>query len=174
MANKNEILELAIAVLRRGEPLTLDAVAKEVGLTKAGLVHHFRTKEVLAEAVVDRIAEHWEDDMRAQTADDSTAEGRLRAYVDYAMTGTFDYSDLALIADMRLRDQLCRRWVERLGPRFGLDINGSLERRARLRAARIMADGAWFAKALGIPTAHAGEEQAVREVALSLLDSQGD
>ncbi|PCE43414.1 TetR family transcriptional regulator, partial [Acinetobacter baumannii] len=54
MANKNEILELAIAVLRRGEPLTLDAVAKEVGLTKAGLVHHFRTKEVLAEAVGDR------------------------------------------------------------------------------------------------------------------------
>ena len=126
MANKNEILELAIAVLRRGEPLTLDAVAKEVGLTRAGLVHHFRTKEVLAEAVVDRIAEHWEDDMRAQTVDDSTAEGRLRAYVDYAMTGTFDYSDLALIADMRLRHQLCRRWVAQLGPWSGLDIDMSL------------------------------------------------
>ena len=45
MATKPEILDDAIEVLRRGEPFTIDAVAREAGLTKPGVVHHFETKE---------------------------------------------------------------------------------------------------------------------------------
>ncbi len=97
VTTKREILDAAIAVLSRGEPLTIDAVARECGLTKPGVVHHFATKEVLTTAVVDRIIERWEGEMRARTPDDGGDPiGRLRAYVDFALTGEFDQSDLAL------------------------------------------------------------------------------
>ena len=66
MSSKLEILDHAVAVLRRGEPLTLDAVAREAGLTKPGVVHHFPTKEKLVVGVMDRITDRWEADFTAQ------------------------------------------------------------------------------------------------------------
>ncbi|MEI5604275.1 helix-turn-helix domain-containing protein, partial [Streptomyces brasiliscabiei] len=62
MPTKIELLDHAVEVLRRGDALTLDAVAREAGLTKPGVVHHFGTKEVLTVAVVNRIIDRWEAD----------------------------------------------------------------------------------------------------------------
>ena len=45
--NKPGILDAAFDVLRRGDTLTIAAVARDAGLTKPGVVHHFATKEVL-------------------------------------------------------------------------------------------------------------------------------
>ena len=39
--------------------LTFDAVAAEAGMSKGGLLHHFRTKDRLIEALVTRAAENW-------------------------------------------------------------------------------------------------------------------
>jgi AcrR family transcriptional regulator len=39
--------------------LTLDAVAAEAGMSKGGLLHHFRTKDRLVEGLVTRAAENW-------------------------------------------------------------------------------------------------------------------
>lgn len=41
MATKEDLLDDAIAVIRRGEALTADAVARESGLTKPGVMYHF-------------------------------------------------------------------------------------------------------------------------------------
>lgn len=170
VTTKREILDAAIAVLSRGEPLTIDAVARECGLTKPGVVHHFATEEVLTTAVVDRIIERWEGEMRARTPDDGGDPiGRLRAYVDFALTGEFDQSDLALLADVRLRDELSRRWIERLDPWFGTGVDGDLERRARLRAARLLADGTWFNAPLDMPTMSDEERSAVHRLVLRML-----
>ena len=171
MPSKPEILDAAIASLRNGEALTIDALARATGLTKPGVVHHFPTKDVLASAVVDRIADRWEADMLARTPDGSDPLQRLRAYVDFALTGQFDTSDLALLADPRLRDSLLQQWVDRLDPWFGIDIEGPLERRAQLRAARTLADGAWFNKALGLSTMTFDEEAVVHEIAKKLLNN---
>ncbi|MFO0939641.1 MAG: TetR/AcrR family transcriptional regulator [Pirellulales bacterium] len=39
--------------------LTLEAVAREAGLSKSGLLHHFPSKEVLIDAIVDRTVVQW-------------------------------------------------------------------------------------------------------------------
>ena len=49
-----------VVVARQGfANLTLDAVAAEAGMSKGGLLHHFRTKDRLIEALVTRAAENW-------------------------------------------------------------------------------------------------------------------
>lgn len=171
MPTKHEILDNAITVLRRGEALTLDAVARGAGLTKPGIVHHFGTKEGLTVSVVDRIVDRWEENLRTRTPKNSSALVRFRAYVDFALTGNFDQSDLALIADLRLRESLCALWAERLDPWFGTTIEGGVGQRASLRAARLLADGAWFNQALGIRTMNDDERDAVRAIALQLVNA---
>ncbi|MHA7208366.1 TetR/AcrR family transcriptional regulator [Arthrobacter sp. MDT1-65] len=169
MPSKNEILDHAITVLRRGESLTLDAVAREAGLTKPGVVHHFSTKETLVVSVIDRITDRWEADLVAQAPDASTAVDKLRAYVDYALTGDFDSSDLAFMVDARVRAQLAERWVARLNPWFGDAIDGDPAQRASLRAARLLADGAWFNAALNIPAVRDDEHDALLRIAQRLV-----
>lgn len=169
MATKPEILDDAIEVLRRGEPFTIDAVAREAGLTKPD----FATKEALVLAVVDRIVERWLTVLRERAGEDSSPTERLRAYVEYAVTGEFDQSDLALLVDVRLRDMLAAQWTRRMNPWFGTEITGTPRQRGALRAARLLADGAWFNKGLGIPTVRGDEEDAVYSVAMRLLEEGG-
>ncbi|MFC5064420.1 TetR/AcrR family transcriptional regulator [Actinomycetospora atypica] len=173
MATRAELLDGAIEVLRRGDALTLDAVARETGLTKPGVVHHFKTKEGLSTAVVDRITQRWENELHVRLGDTTgTARTRLRAYVDFCLTEEFDASDLALLADQRLREDLSRQWVDRIGPWFGADIGGGLAQHPRLQAARLLADGAWFNQALGVVDMTDHQKRAVREVALQLIDDE--
>ena len=44
---------------------TLEAVARQAGLSKSGLLHHFHSKEALIEAVVERTVEQWRQSLQA-------------------------------------------------------------------------------------------------------------
>ena len=44
---------------------TLEAVARQAGLSKSGLLHHFPSKEALIEAVVERTVEQWRQSLQA-------------------------------------------------------------------------------------------------------------
>lgn len=149
MVTKDEILDAALTSLREGETLTLDTVARYAGLTKPGLVHHFKTKEILTVAVVERLMDLWESELIARVGENADGRDRLRAYIDFAFTAEMDPSDLALLADARLRDKLGELWIDRLEPWFGESITADPVETASLRAARLLADGAWFDRALG-------------------------
>lgn len=45
MIQKNDIIIAAKELIKNGETVSLDSVARTIGLTKAGLVHHFPTKK---------------------------------------------------------------------------------------------------------------------------------
>ena len=79
MPNKIELLDHAVEVLRRGDALTLDAVAREAGVTKPGVVHHFGTKDGLWHETV-REAVSWYRDRVFDPVDGSSAGERLRWY----------------------------------------------------------------------------------------------
>lgn len=50
---RSRLLEAALAILTEGkEALSFDAVAKRVGISKGGLIHHFPTRDSLVESVV--------------------------------------------------------------------------------------------------------------------------
>ncbi len=163
MATKPEILDSALDVLRAGDPLTIDAVARVSGLTKPGVVHHFPTKERLTIAVLDHLLEKWEAELTRRAGGSVDALGRLRAYIEYTLMGDMDPADLALLTDPRLRDKLSTRWAERMNVWFGDSVA------PRIVAARLIADGAWIDRCLGMLPLDDQQRAAVVDVALSLL-----
>ncbi|PWW24195.1 TetR family transcriptional regulator [Geodermatophilus normandii] len=82
------------SVVVHGAAVSLDAVAREAGVSKGGLMHHFRSKDelltALADDLFDRFTRSVED--RVDPGDDEPGR-RLRAYVH----ATFD--DLEAGAD---------------------------------------------------------------------------
>ena len=102
MTTKTEILDSALEVLRSGGALTIDAVARAVGITKPGVVHHFPTKDRLSMAVVDHLLDHWETELMHRAGPDPDAVTRLRAYVEFALLNELDPADLAALADLSL------------------------------------------------------------------------
>jgi AcrR family transcriptional regulator len=58
---RDTLLDAAEAVVARQgvANLTFDAVAAEAGMSKGGLLHHFRSKDRLVEGLVMRAAENW-------------------------------------------------------------------------------------------------------------------
>lgn len=172
MATQKEVLDHAVAVLRRGDVLTLDSVAREAGMTKAGIVHHVGTKQGLMRAVVDHIVDRWEVELLQLAGPDADGQARLRAYVEHAFTGTFDASDLAVLADPNLRERMRQQWITRLTPWLGTPADSG-PRPAGELAARLLADGAWFNQALGVPVVDDSERPALRRLALGLLSPAG-
>jgi AcrR family transcriptional regulator len=65
--SRNAVLEAAIAILARDGPgrLTLDAIARESGISKGGLTHQFGTKEGVLKALLERSTEHFAEFARA-------------------------------------------------------------------------------------------------------------
>lgn len=84
-SNRPAILEAAIRVAAR-DPITtvtIDAVAAEAGLTKAGVLYHFPSKHDLLLAVQEHLAAEWEDQLIAAaggTAEDTPLPQRVAAY----------------------------------------------------------------------------------------------
>lgn len=78
------LLDAAEAVVAQDgvRALTLDAVAARSGISKGGLLYHFRSKEDLAAAMIERSIAWFDDALTEAGADDPDAKGRhTRAYV---------------------------------------------------------------------------------------------
>lgn len=89
---QDAILDAAEAVAMRAGigALTLDAVALEAGASKGGLLHHFRSKELLLEAMVARIVNNWREDYTAAIRGLSTA---ARGVLDMSLGESAEWSD---------------------------------------------------------------------------------
>jgi len=59
--SRKAIIEAALAIIAREGPgrLTLDAIARESGISKGGLTHQFRTKEAVLRALLDQQIEYF-------------------------------------------------------------------------------------------------------------------
>ncbi|WP_156034180.1 TetR family transcriptional regulator [Bosea sp. 117] len=57
------VIQAALAIISRNGPgaLTLDAIARECGISKGGLMHQFRTKREVLKALLEHQCEHFED-----------------------------------------------------------------------------------------------------------------
>ncbi|MHC2437510.1 TetR/AcrR family transcriptional regulator [Bradyrhizobium sp. USDA 4451] len=61
--SRNAALDAAITIVTRDGPgrLTLDAIARESGLSKGGVMHQFRTKEAVLRALLEQQMAHFEE-----------------------------------------------------------------------------------------------------------------
>src|SRR4051794_6012303 len=77
----------ARSVVTHGAGVSLDVVAREAGVSKGGLLHHFRTKDDLMAALADDLFDQFARAVEDRVDLQDSAPGRLlRAYV----RATFD------------------------------------------------------------------------------------
>jgi len=76
--SRNAILQAALAIIARDGPgrLTLDAIARESGISKGGLMHQFRNKEAVLKALLQRQTEHFEEFSRNYLAKSGAAHAQ--------------------------------------------------------------------------------------------------
>ncbi|QNN83643.1 TetR/AcrR family transcriptional regulator [Brachybacterium sp. Z12] len=171
------MLDAAEAHLGAGGTLTLDSAARAAEVSKPGLMYHFATKEQLLTAVLDRITARYEQGMAqamTATADavfaDATATQRFLAYFDWAGQALLTPADLVIFADPKLRVALTERWQEQVDRWLHVPAGTTADRRRRLLAVRLMADGLWFDRASGLLVTSAAEAVTLRGLAAELLD----
>jgi AcrR family transcriptional regulator len=177
-SNRTAIIEAAHRVAERqgGADFSYETTAAEAGLTKAGVLYHFPSREDLVLAVVEFVAHAWEEAMlRALDVpfEEATAAQRIRAYVEVAARDDVSRADFAVYADALCRPAHVGPWNEVFSRWF--DLSGrTADERARLTCARFAADGLWVAKATGMMPPSAPEHDALLTLLVSLTTEEDD
>src|ERR1700712_2820431 len=171
-SNRAAIVEAAHRVAERqgGADISYETTATEAGLTKAGVLYHFPSREDLVLAVVEYVAHSWEAAMLEALGcplDEATPAQRIGAYVEVAAGDDVSRADFAIYADALCRPAHVGPWNEVFSRWFDLDGCPATER-ARLMCARFAADGLWVAKATGTMPPTAEEYDALVAHLLSL------
>ncbi len=151
--------------------MTLEAVAREAGVSKGGLLYHFPSKEALISGMIGRLIEGFRDALGREFAKEreSTSGRWLRAYIRASFDEDRWYLEVsagllaAVAGDPTLLDPLRKafedgqRWAER----DGLDP-------AVATLVRLAADGLFFAELLGFAPPEGWLRERVLEALLQL------
>jgi AcrR family transcriptional regulator len=161
-------------VVREGSnALTLDAVAKEAGVSKGGLLYHFPSKEALISAMVeDLICEADQSMHDLQAGDPQSERSWTRAYIKSCwLCGETDTISAALIpaaaSNPMLLDPLRRyyeTWQEKLDQDLGDTTKSTLIRMAL--------DGLWLADLLCLSAPHGQRRKDLFDKLNSLVDEK--
>jgi AcrR family transcriptional regulator len=153
-----KLITAAAAVIRRdgAQALTLDAVAAEAGVSKGGLLYHFKSKRELLDGLVER----WLDDFQHDI--DAVPGGFPKGYVKASDGAKAEEAGLlaALVADPAVLAKVRERyatWQDRVATEGGDPVEATV--------ARLAADGLWLADLLGM----APPEGELRERVLARL-----
>jgi AcrR family transcriptional regulator len=151
--------------------MTLEAVAREAGVSKGGLLYHFRSKEALIGGMIGRLIEGFEAVLDRELREDKGAgSGRwTRAYARASFAEDRWYLEIgagllagvaenpALLDPLRRGFRDGQRWAER----DGIDP-------AVATLVRLAADGLFFAELLGFAPPEGALRKRVLEALLSL------
>jgi AcrR family transcriptional regulator len=138
---RTRLLDAASEVIRRdgSQALTLDAVAAQAGVSKGGLLYHFKSKRELLDALVGR----WLDDFQR---DIDAGPDFVTGYVNASGVESDDKGLLAaLVADPDTLASVRERyaeWQDRVVKESGDPVEATI--------ARLAADGLWLADLLGL------------------------
>ncbi|MFQ4148222.1 TetR/AcrR family transcriptional regulator [Arthrobacter sp. LAPM80] len=131
---------------------TLDAVATAAGVSKGGLLYHFKSKEALKEGLLAKLHDYAELDFAAMAQD---PEGCASYYVRTSVFGGTPF-DRSLVATHRLiqsDDDTVRHAFAELHRRWFELILSDIGDPAVARAVMLLGDGLYYNAALfGFPT----------------------
>jgi AcrR family transcriptional regulator len=188
------MLDAAEAHLGADGTLTLDSAARAAGVTTPGLMYHDSTTEELLAAILERLAARYERELLEQIASrrsgsdadavsdadadsvagedlaSAPAEQRHLAYLDWACQAQLSAADLVIFADPHLRVPLTEQWQEQVETWLSVPAEVGADRRARLLAVRLMADGLWFDRAAGLLGEVDAQAERLCALAAEMLD----
>ncbi|WP_431836772.1 TetR/AcrR family transcriptional regulator [Cellulomonas sp. Y8] len=155
--------------------VTFDSVAAASGITRGGIIYHFRSREDLIGAIHLYLAQRWEQQLEAacgKPAADATESERLIAYVRVATTSATRAELLMLLESPHSEHQ--RVWsdvIERWIPSHDTPTVGAPSSRM---LALLAADGLWVNDAIGSNRIPPAERQDAAEQIVSLIhDASG-
>lgn len=167
-SSRTEIVEAALRVVdAEGDvDITYDSVARETGLSKAGLMYHFPTKEALMVGVMEHVVGRWQEELLTTLGmplAESTLADRVRAFVRFAGEGGVTQGEFVVFAEAVRRPALSAPWLAYLRTWFGFEDDAAT---APLLLVWLAANGMWIAEATGIVAVSSRQ----RRELLTLLD----
>lgn len=167
---RKRLLAAAAGVVRRdgAQALTLDAVAAEAGVSKGGLLYHFKTKRDLLDAMLEGWLEEFAAEIEAAQEGRGFAHGYVRASDISGWAATERAAEFGLLAAMvdepstleRVRERYAA-WQEQLAGAAADPVDATV--------ARLAADGLWLNDLLGLapPTGALREQVMARMLELA-------
>ena len=130
--------------------LTLDAVAKEAGISKGGLLYHYRSKEVLVEKMVEHLASNYKSKIECQAAEDLEENGKwTRAYLDVTIKDSYKNMHAGLLAAKAINPLLLNP-IHEAYSKWQNDIENDGIDPTMATIIRLATDGIWLADIFGI------------------------
>jgi AcrR family transcriptional regulator len=147
---RGRLLDAAVAVVRRdgAQSLTLEAVAQQAGVSKGGLLYHFRSKRQLLDAMVERWLDEWQEQIDREAGE----QGFLTGYVHATHLGGAGPEEreaefglvAALIAEPAVLEVVRERYEH-----WQAEAVAGTDDPVEATIARLATDGLWFADLLG-------------------------
>ena len=179
MRTARTIIDAATRIVRRDgvARLTLDAVAREAGLSKGGLLYHFPSKNALIAGMTAALLEDFEGEVRRRSGADDQRTGRwLRAYVLATADDELrpDDETAALIAAVATSPELMAP-LQRRYELWQQQVEADGLPPAMATLVRLAADGLWLADLLGLapPASDLRAEVVAAMLALTRADRDG-
>lgn len=172
-SSRTHLLDAAVRVAEQDgiTRLTLDSTAREAGITRAGLLYHFRNRDDLLLAIHQHLADLWEQDLLTELDkpwDEATAEERSAAYVREGTRGRSRPAELIFMVDAAAHPAYNAVW-ERLLQRWAPAADTSNPAAADLFLARVAADGIWLFQATSSDPLDESTREALRDRVTALI-----
>ena len=156
----------------QGAALSLDAVAREAGVSKGGLLHHYPSREALLSALAHALIEGFRERVEAAHAREVAGRGAgpgawLRAYIEVTFTPEAGEEALCLaLAPLAGHPELLARLREAQAFVLTAAVRDGLPA-GRAHAIRLACDGFWLGPLTGLPELDAAGREALREELLT-------
>ncbi|MEV6590658.1 TetR/AcrR family transcriptional regulator [Streptomyces acidicola] len=177
-SQKNVILDAAIRVTERDgiTGLTLESAAEEAGVTKGGLMYHFRTRDDLLVAIQKHLTQRWEELLEAELGkppEEATAREAVAAYTRVGAQGAASKADLAFMIESATSPELAAVWDDHIS-RWAAPPVSAEPQDIDLLVARLAADGLWLLEATSGVQLPAPVKEALRRRLTELTEGEGD
>lgn len=174
-----DILDAAMRVLDAadGTDITYDSVAREAGLTKAGLMYHFPSKDAMMIAIIEHVIARWQDELQGileVPLEQSTLRQRVEAFVAFAGSGGATPGEFAVFSEAVRRPALSAPWLAYLRTWFDFDaaesdVDGGAGHTALLLV-WLATNGLWIAESTEILQLTEADRQALTEALLAVVE----
>ncbi|MFJ9587990.1 TetR/AcrR family transcriptional regulator [Streptomyces acidicola] len=174
-SQRNVIIDAALRVTERDgiTGLTLESAAEEAGVTKGGLMYHFRTRNELLMAIQKHLTRQWEEYLEAvlgKPLAEATAREAVAAYVRTGAQGSGSKADLAFMLEAEASPELATVWND-LFARWAPPPTSTEPYDIDLLLARLAVDGLWLKGAAGGAPLTKPVKAALRNRLNALLDN---
>jgi AcrR family transcriptional regulator len=147
-SNRQRVLDAATRVALRDGPggVTIDAVVTEAGLSRGGVLYHFRSKDALLQALVDQDIDVVRDvtGLDRGEANGLSRAQRVRAYFEACTQCAPERGHVALAVALANNPGLLRSWARVQRDLDEVDAADPSDTSMSALVARLALDGLWF------------------------------